>query len=390
MTAITQRVAGGAIGATGGHADPVRVLVVDDSAVVRGVIGRAIDSAPDMCVATTATNGQDALDALRRTHVDVVLLDIEMPVMDGLTALPLITERFPDVRVIVTSSLTREGAAITMRALALGAVDFVYKPTAKSGGVRAVDAAAAEIVSRVRAIARPPVPASTRAGAPAADPGPEPASGLPVTVPAPRPITTSHPTGPGPQARVLAIAASTGGPNAIAAVVRALPRTLALPVLVTQHMPPLFTTLFAQRLAREGLLPCEEARDGEPIRPGRVYVAPGDFHLTVVQTAVEPVVRLTQDPPEHHCRPAADPMLRSLACVYGSGAVAVVLTGMGEDGGSGAAHVAAAGGRVVVQDAATSVVWGMPGSVIAAGVQCAVLPLDAIAAHLTSLCGPCA
>lgn len=354
--------------AAGAGEAPIRVLVVDDSAVIRGLLGRAIDATPDLRVATTAIHGQDALDALRHTPVDVVLLDIEMPVMDGLTALPLISERFPRVRVIVASSLTREGAAITMRALALGAVDYVHKPVARNGP-GAADAMLADAIAKIRAVGRG---VSARVA-------PGPFAGRPAV-----PVRASGVAPP----RVVAIAASTGGPNAIASVVSALPRDFALPVFVTQHMPPIFTSLFAQRLAREGALPCNEAQDGDPVVPGRVYVAPGDRHLTVCGTAAEPFVRLTRDPPEHHCRPAADPMFRSLARMYGAGVLAVVLTGMGDDGGGGALQVARAGGRVIVQDEASSVVWGMPGSVVDAGVPCAVLPLPHIAAHVAALCSP--
>jgi len=350
----------------------IRVLVVDDSAVVRGILGRAVDAEADMHVVTTATNGEAALDALRHTPVDIVLLDIEMPVMDGLTALPLIVERHPDVRVIVTSALTREGATTTMRALALGAVDYVHKPAARDG-ILGVQAAAAQIVSRVRAIGH-----ATR-NAPAAG-GTRPRAADMASVA--RPLV-EHP--PGGVPRVIALAASTGGPNALATVVRALPADFPLPVLVTQHMPPIFTAMFAQRLAREGSLPCEEGRDGESVLPGRVYVAPGANHMTVVAGAAGVRIRLTQDEPEHHCRPAADPMLRSVAAAYGNGAVAVVMTGMGEDGAAGAGQIAAVGGRVLVQDEASSVVWGMPGSVVAAGVPCNVVPLGAIASHLLAL-----
>lgn len=353
------------------HREPIRVLIVDDSAVVRGVLGRVVDAESDMRVATTATNGQTALDALRQTPIDVVLLDIEMPVMDGLTALPLIVERFPDVRVLVTSSLTRDGAAVTMRALALGAVDYVHKPVAK-GGVQGVTAAAVDVIAKIRAVARA---RSRQAAADPAAPAPAPAHW--------HPATNREAAG---EPRVLLLAASTGGPNALAAVVAGLPGDLPIPVLVTQHMPPTFTALFAQRLARAGGLPCAEGLDGEPLAGGRVYVAPGDYHMTVARRGTEPVLHLTQDPPEHHCRPAADPMFRSAAEVFGGGVVAVVLTGMGEDGRRGCETIAAAGGRVIVQDEATSVVWGMPGSVVTAGVPCTILPLPAIAGHVTTLC----
>lgn len=347
---------------------PIRVLIVDDSAVVRGVLGRMVDAQEDMRVATTATNGSDALDALRLQEIDVVLLDIEMPVMDGLTALPLIVQRHPRARVLVTSSLTHQSASVTMRALGLGAVDYVYKPSTRGGGVFGVEAAAAEVVAKIRAVAG----SGTRTANVTAMKG---AHGV-------------QPPSGDFEPQVLALAASTGGPNALATVVSGLPRDFPLPVLVTQHMPPIFTTMFAQRLARESCLPCDEARDGEALQPGRIYVAPGDHHLTVVGGGLtrSPALRITSDPPEHHCRPAADPMFRTAAQAFPNGVLAVVLTGMGDDGRQGCRAVAASGGRVIVQDETTSVVWGMPGSVVASGIPCSIIPLQSISAHLASLC----
>ncbi|HEY8311740.1 MAG TPA: chemotaxis-specific protein-glutamate methyltransferase CheB [Gemmatimonadaceae bacterium] len=347
---------------------PIRVLIVDDSAVVRGVLGRIVDEQDDMRVATTAMNGRDALDALRLQEIDVVLLDIEMPVMDGLTALPLIVQRYPRARVLVTSSLTQESANVTMRALALGAVDYVYKPSTRGGGIFGVEAAATQVVAKIRAVAGPGTAGT-------------------ATTPINGTRHVQPPSGDF-EPQVLALAASTGGPNALAIVVSGLPRDFPLPVLVTQHMPPIFTTMFAQRLARESSLPCDEAHDGEALQPGRIYVAPGDHHLTVIGGGLtrSPALRITSDPPEHHCRPAADPMFRTAAQAFPNGVLAVVLTGMGDDGRRGCQAVAASGGRVIVQDETTSVVWGMPGSVVASGIPCSILPLRSISTHVASLC----
>jgi two-component system chemotaxis response regulator CheB len=369
----------------------IRVLIVDDSVVVRGSLGRIIDAEPDMRVVTTAVNGQDAVDALRHTEADVVLLDVEMPVMDGLTALPLILRQAPSVQVLMSSALTHDGAAITMRALALGAVDFIHKPQAKDG-VQALRALAEQLVAKVRAVgargaglapARSAPVASLAVSADAVSGGDTSSErGLPASSFGAGLAGSSTPGAP----RILGIAASTGGPNALAALACAFPADFPLPVVVTQHMPPIFTHMLAQRLSREGALACEEARDGESLVAGRIYVAPGDFHLVTAMAQGAPVIRLVQGEMENHCRPSADPMFRSLAQTYGASAVAVMLTGMGEDGRRGCEAVAAAGGRVLAQDEASSVVWGMPGSVVHAGIPCTVLPLDAIVSHVTALC----
>lgn len=335
-----------------------------------------VDAQSDMQVTTTATNGRDALDALRLQSVDVVLLDIEMPIMDGLTALPLICQRYPEVRVLVTSALTEQSAAVTMRARALGAIDYVHKPSTRGGGIFVMEAAAAGIIAKIRAVASPVQTANSVAD----DSGRADST-------AARGPRHGGPAGDF-EPQVLALAASTGGPNALAAVISGLPRDFPLPVLVTQHMPPIFTTMFAQRLARESRLECEEARDGEIVRPGHVYVAPGDHHLMLVSSGVMrgPTIHVSSDPPEHHCRPAANPMFRTAAQAFPGGVLAVVLTGMGDDGRDGCEAVVASGGRVVVQDESSSVVWGMPGSVVASGVPCSILPLQSIAGHVASLC----
>jgi len=354
-----------------GSPRPVRVMIVDDSVVVRGVFGRIVDAEKDMKVATTAPNGQAALDALRQVEVDVVLLDVEMPEMDGIAALPKILAMRPGIRVIMASSLTHQGAAVTMTALGLGAADFVHKPTAKAG-TGSIDSVGRDLVAKIRALGRRTPPRAEAVDTPFISP------------PVP-PLARGLAAGSDIAPRVVGIASSTGGPNALAELLAGLPSDFPLPILVTQHMPPLFTTLLAERLTRDGGRPCIEAKDGDAIVAGRVYLAPGDWHMTVRTMERKPFIRLVQSAPENHCRPAADPMFRSLAAVFGSGTLGVVLTGMGEDGRRGSEVIAECGGRVIVQDEASSVVWGMPGAVAHAGLASAVLPLRDLAGYVARL-----
>jgi two-component system chemotaxis response regulator CheB len=347
-------------------------MVVDDSVVVRGVFGRIIDAEPGMTVATTAVNGRAAVEAIAQVDVDVVLLDVEMPEMDGLAALPKLLAARPGVRVIMASSLTAQGAAVTMTALGLGAADFVHKPVAK-GGTSSIDSVGRDLVAKIRALGQ----RTADRQAPR------------VVASAPQVATISRLTSRADGApRVLAIASSTGGPNALADLLAGLPADFALPILVTQHMPPVFTALLAERLTRDGRRPCVEAKDGDLIAPGRVYIAPGDYHLTVRTQERLPYVRLLQTEPENHCRPAADPMFRSVATVFGADTIAVVLTGMGEDGRRGCEAIVREGGRVLVQDQESSVVWGMPGAVAEAGLASQILPLNQLAAHVARIATP--
>jgi two-component system, chemotaxis family, protein-glutamate methylesterase/glutaminase len=345
----------------------IQVMLVDDSAVIRGLIGRIVDAEADMRVTASAPHGKAALDILRHKQVDIVVLDIEMPEMDGLTALPLILAQKPGVRVIMASSLTTRGADVTMRALGLGAADYVAKPSALSA-VKGIDLISRELVSKIRALG--------------------PGIGVdPPTVrftPVYRVPSVPHEQAAAP--RVLLVAASTGGPNALVRVLAQLPKDFPLPILIAQHMPALFTASLADRLQRESGRPCAEAKHGETVAGGRIYVAPGDFHMKVAERDGRVVVMLDQEPQVNFCRPSADPLFRSAAAAFGAGACGLILTGMGEDGLRGCEAVVQHGGRVIVQDRATSVVWGMPGAVFAAGLASAVLPLDEIPHHLSALC----
>jgi two-component system chemotaxis response regulator CheB len=343
----------------------VRVMVVDDSAIVRGLIVQTLERDPALRVVARAANGEAALIELARTAVDVVVLDIEMPVMDGLTALPLILKLQPEARVVMASTLTRRNARISLQALQAGAADYVPKP--ETGGLVGADEFARELTAKVKALGRR---------------GATPAPTTPTIAATVRPAPLSPPVRP----QVVAIGGSTGAPPALMSLFEALKGELEQAVLLTQHMPPTFTAMLAEQLERAGGRPAAEARDGEPVLPGRIYVAPGGWHMTVGRSGQVPVIRLNQEAPEHFCRPSVDPMLRSAAAVYGPGLLAVILTGMGADGAEGCRAVTEAGGRFVVQDEATSVVWGMPGAAARTGLAEAVLPLNQIAPWVRRAC----
>jgi len=364
--------------AAAGH--PYRVLVVDDSAVIRGLLIRALETDPDITVVGSVGDGRMALNALGRSDPEVVILDIEMPVMDGLTALPQIIAAKPEIKVVIASTLTRRNADVSLQALAAGAADYVTKPG--STALVTADGFKRELLAKVKALAqarrdgrgeKPPVPGAA----------PRRERALPLA-PAPAKIVLrAAPTEP---FEMLAIASSTGGPQALFRLLAGLRGGIGTPILITQHMPATFTTILAEHVGRQSGWPAAEAVDGEPVRAGRVYIAPGDFHMTVEAPAGGPkLIRLDKNPPENFCRPAADPMLRSLAKAYGRRVLCLVLTGMGHDGLRGGREVVAAGGAVLAQDEASSVVWGMPGAVATAGLCSAVLPLDEMAAYVRRL-----
>ncbi len=335
-----------------------RVMICDDSAVIRGAIARILRDEPGIEVVARVANGQAALDALRVHEIDVVVLDIEMPVMDGMTALPLLLSASPGLAVIMASTLTTRGADISLRALRLGAADTLSKPSAEE--FAADHRFGAELVAKVLGLAR------LRRGRPA------------CAAAALRPPPSQPP-------RLLAVGSSTGGPNALFTLIQALRPGLRVPVIITQHMPAAFTPILAQHIDRLGVLPCAEAQDGEPILPGRILLAPGARHLLVQKRGTQLVAQLSDGPAEQFCRPAVDPMLRSASTALGGRVLVAMLTGMGQDGLAGARQVVAEGGGVVAQDEATSVVWGMPGAVAKAGLACAVLPLPQIAARLLAM-----
>jgi len=360
--------------------EPYRVMVVDDSAVIRGMLTKTLEADKLVEVVASVSNGQMALSTLGRKEIDVVVLDIEMPVMDGLTALPKMLELKPDLQVIMASTLTRQNAEISMRALDLGAKDYIPKPTT-GGEIYSAEGFKRELTEKVKVLGR-----NARGGR-AATPRviqQRPAAGTtagaaPQAKPETKSTTIQLRQGAITPPEVLAIGSSTGGPQALLEVMKNFAdNRFTLPILITQHMPPTFTTLLAEHITRVIKRPCVEAKEGDRVVPGSVYVAPGDYHMTVKRDQDGCSIHLAQDPPENFCRPAVDPMLRSMAAAYGARMLVVILTGMGSDGCNGSKAVVEAGGSVVAQDEATSVVWGMPGAVATAGLCSAVLPLNQI------------
>lgn len=345
----------------------VRVMLCDDSATARSILARLLEAEPGIRVVHRAADGCAAVAALPAAKPDVVLLDLEMPVMDGMTALPLILKAAPAAAVIVASALTRRGAKEAIAALAAGAADYLPKPQGVSGGADA-PAFRAELIAKVRGWAR--MKRQDRARPPQAAPS--------------RPAMTPGP--PKGRPALVALGCSTGGPQALAALVRRLPR-LSVPMVVVQHMPAGFTTMLADHLNRLGANACAEARDGEALAGGRIHLAPGERHLLVESGPGGLSARLTADPPENFCRPAVDPMLRSAARATSGKVLAVILTGMGHDGLDGCRAVAAAGGTVLAQDEESSVVWGMPGAVARAGLAALLAPPEALAARIAALAG---
>ena len=360
--------------------DLIRVMVVDDAVVVRGLISRWVEAEPGLALVASLRTGRDAVRDLLRTDPDVVVLDIDMPDLDGLSALPLLQEKKRDLVVIMASTLSRRNAEVSLKALALGAADYVSKP-ATNREVTTSTTFRAELIEKIRQLGkrRKRPLATARASSALADARSRLAPAEPRLDIKLRPFSAAP-------ARVLSIGASTGGPQALTGLVKQLgPAIDRVPVLITQHMPATFTTILAEHLARVSGRATHEALDGEPIAAGTIYIAPGGRHMLVARRNGQPTITLDDGPQVNFCRPSVDPLFSSAAQVYGSASLAVMLTGMGSDGTRGAQAVAAAGGSVIAQDEATSVVWGMPGSVAHAGVCSAVLPLGEIAAKVASL-----
>jgi two-component system chemotaxis response regulator CheB len=387
--------------ASSGSGDLIRVLVVDDSSVIRGIVSRWIEASPDMQLCGSAVNGKDALQRVATIKPDIILLDIEMPEMDGITALPLLLKACPQTKIIMASTLTRRNAEISLKALALGASDYVPKPTSMRGG-DASDEFKRELFTRIIALGRKRKPAAPVARA-------TPASDAPVGPnAAPRPVVRPLRPNAAPvagdegssagrnviplrkatavlPAQIVAIGSSTGGPQALITVISALAPQINVPIVITQHMPPTFTSILAETITRTSGLKCVEGVNGMMLEKRQVYVAPGGYHMTIKGKGGP--IELNQDPPENFCRPAVDPMFRSLAAAYGGAVLGVILTGMGSDGREGSRSLTAAGGIVLAQDEESSVVWGMPGAVAQAGLASAVLPLNNVGPEILKQLG---
>jgi two-component system chemotaxis response regulator CheB len=399
----------------------IRVVVVDDAVVVRSLLARWIDAEPDMRVVASLPSGRETIAWFDKNDADIVLLDIEMPDLDGITALPLLLQKKRDLTVIMVSTFTRRSAEISLRALSLGAADYIPKPESTREVTTSISFRR-ELLEKVRALghrrrpsarmpAPPLVPPSEPMAAPDAAPHPAPHSrkggahhhvrdhhardhraqdhgqgqiDVHNLVPDQglihlRPFALTTP-------RVLLIGSSTGGPQALTALIEKLPAAVdRAPVLITQHMPPTFTTVMAEHLSRVGGRGAHEAEDGEPVLAGGIYIAPGGRHMRVVRDDDAVRIAIGDDEPIHFCKPAVDALFSSAAEVWGSASLALVLTGMGTDGTQGATDLVAAGGSVIAQDEATSVVWGKPRSVAQAGLCSAVLPLDQIAQKVLRL-----
>jgi two-component system, chemotaxis family, protein-glutamate methylesterase/glutaminase len=368
----------------------IRIMIVDDSAVMRSLLRAVVSTDARLKVAGTAADGASALNVLETLQPDIILLDVEMPVMDGLATLRALRQHWRKIPVIMCSSLTQRGAKVTIEALACGAADYVTKPSGQSDRETAISRLAQELIPKIIALtgaARESCNSSQRV----TSPGMLRISEGPGTARASAPWSASRSAFVSPSQPILStpsivlIGVSTGGPAALDVLLPALPERFPLPVLIVQHMPELFTRLLAERLNHRCRLRVREAAEGDPVRAGSIYIARGNWHMELAASAlpeVQATLRLNQGPQENHCRPSVDVLFRSAANVFGSGILAVVLTGMGSDGMKACRTVRELGGTVLAQDESTSTVWGMPGAVANAGLANRVLPLEMIAPEI--------
>lgn len=347
----------------------IRVLVVDDSVVVRRIVSDVLTTDPELEVVGTAANGKIGLAKIPQLNPDIVTLDVEMPEMDGLETLDAIRKVYPKLPVIMFSTLTLKGGTTTLDALAHGASDYVTKPANVGSVAAAQQSLRDQLIPKIKGLCgkSAPIQLAVSERATRVDP--------------PSPIPRRAPINVAP-VDVVAIGVSTGGPNALSKLLPAIPSNFPVPIVIVQHMPPMFTKLLADRLNAQSQIEVHEAADGQAILPGQAYLAPGDFHMIVRRQLTRVVVSLQQEPPENSCRPAVDVLFRSVVDLYGAGTLGVILTGMGQDGLRGCEQIRELGGQVLAQDELSSVVWGMPGSVARAGLANQILPLDQLASEI--------
>ncbi|QDU80926.1 Chemotaxis response regulator protein-glutamate methylesterase [Polystyrenella longa] len=347
----------------------IRVLIVDDSAVIRGLLARALQTDSGIEVTGTSMHGEAALSFLKRNEVDVVLLDVEMPVMDGLTTLQEIQKQYPDVHVIMVSSYTMAGAEDTVSALSMGAAGCVAKPISNSPS-ESIRQLSTELLPMVKSLGQSRLRKST----------------TPVSVRRDTIVQNNSNAGPMVTPQLVVIGTSTGGPQALRTVLTGLPKDFPLPILIVQHMPPMFTPMLAKHIAQDTGRPAKEAEHNEPIQRGVTYVAPGDFHMEVNKLGDRMVLQLNQKEPEHYCRPSVNPLFRTAASWYRNKVLGVMLTGMGEDGIEGTRTLVENGGYMMAQNEATCVVYGMPRAVVDAGLAKQILPIDSVADEIAKHC----
>jgi two-component system, chemotaxis family, protein-glutamate methylesterase/glutaminase len=342
---------------------PTRILVVDDSVVIRKVLCDVLSQDSELEVVGSASDGKIALAKMAQLHPDLVTLDVEMPVMNGLQTLVELRKLYPKLPVIMFSTLTERGAAATLDALSLGASDYATKPSNTGSPEQAIEAVREQLIPKIKALA----PGGTSKLKSLPPPQPR--------VPVKRPLNA--------HIDIVTIGTSTGGPNALAEVLPRIPKDFPVPIVVVQHMPPVFTRLLAERLSSRSEISIEEGSSGVVLTPGRCWIAPGNYHMTVKRVGMSRRLDLNQEAPENSCRPAVDVLFRSVASAYGPNTLALVMTGMGSDGVNGTRYIRDAGGEVIIQDEASAVVWGMPGLVYAAGQADSVYPLDQLGMEIT-------
>jgi len=351
----------------------IRVMLVDDSAVIRGILTKLLAKDPGIKVVSSVSNGEHALSSAKSHNPDIIILDIEMPVMDGLTALPKLLEICPDTKVIMFSSLTEKGASVTLEALALGAVECVVKPASTEQAGEGTEFQE-NLLKLIRGLAESAeqIPVKVKKKDQAED-----ERTAEDTKPAHTITLRDGPDIYKGKPSIIAIGSSTGGPQALFELMKCL-QGLDVPVLITQHMPATFTRILAEHITQNAGVPCYEGQEGMAVEKGHAYVAPGGYHMTIINNDGKLSIALNEGPPENFCKPSVDPMMRSALEIFGNKVLGIILTGMGHDGLSGAKLLAEKGGRLIAQDEATSVVWGMPGAVAQAGLCTEIFPLPEI------------